>query len=144
MNLSLNLNLSAVVKPGMSASDLDQIGNSLESLVARFQAKYGALPVSVSPVASGDILARNRAYLSANDTSKTPRLLTNEIGLRAKCEAISGNVDWNDIQVRREALLPFAYDIFNPQRDNPNAKSSNDTVAGETFHDEVSSDIVPE
>lgn len=93
-----------------------------------------SIPAMSSPVVrkvgSNAHAEANAALLAQRGLQRTPKVRDAEIDLRHDYESKNGATDWNNLQVRIDALLSIGYDIFSGGKvalpDNEPAVTLND------------------
>jgi len=141
MNLNLNLTLSVIIGKDMTQAQADNAAIIAESLVARFEAKYGRTVAPSVQVASNGNADANKAYLQSQGRNRTPVSTDTELALRSKVET---PIDWSNLQSRHEALRALGYDIFDLNRDKVFANGATRGDIGATFNGDVSTEDIPD
>lgn len=141
MNLNLNLTLSVIIGKDMTQEQANNAATLAESLIARFEAKYGRTVAPSVQVASNGNVDANKAYLQGQGRNRTPMISDTELALRAKVES---PIDWSDLQARHETLLALGYDIFDINRDRAFTNGATRGDIGATYSGDVSTEEIPD
>lgn len=102
----LNINFTTVNELKLILDELDTRG-LLDAMLVN-----GTSARSSVKVVSNAITEANRAILAQRGLQRTPKVREAELPLRVAYESANGPIDWNNLQVRIDALLSVGYDIF--------------------------------